>query len=390
MEEDRLVKIITEGAQIYLNKQLKLLEQFAAIDCGTGDEGGNKKIVSLLIKELEQIGANCQTIYVPGVGTHVVARIKPEYPKGKVIINAHLDTVFHPGDVKQHPFRIKDDWAWGLGVADCKGGVATSIYAVRIMKDAGMLPNKELVMIYNCDEETGSQSAREIFEQEAKDAECAFVFEPARNKNGIITKRRGQAFVTIQVDGIEAHAALEPQRGASATLELAYVIWKLHRMGDNAKKMLYNIGRMGGAETSLVVAGHAWCEAAVSLEGPETLKQIQEEMQNLKKNVEIPGCRISTKLKVLFPAQRRTCGNVRLYELVKKAGEQMEIELPEEESAGPSDACYFSTFGIPTVDAMGPYMRDIHTVNERMYIPSLLERTKLFAMVLGLLRENEI
>ena len=68
----------------------------------------------------------------------------------------------------------------------------------------------------------------------------------------------------------------------------------------------------------------------------------------------------------------------------------MEIELPEEESAGPSDACYFSTFGIPTVDAMGPYMRDIHTVNERMYIPSLLERTKLFAMVLGLLRENEI
>ena len=55
----------------------------------------------------------------------MVGRIKPANAEGKIIISAHLDTIFHAGDAEKHPFRIEEGYAYGLGIADCKGGVVT-------------------------------------------------------------------------------------------------------------------------------------------------------------------------------------------------------------------------------------------------------------------------
>ena len=84
----------------------------------------------------------------------------------------------------------------------------------------------------------------------------------------------------------------------------------------------------------------------------------------------------------------RTEGNVRVYQLVHEAGALMGLDLPEQASGGSSDACYFTTYGAPTVDGLGPYLHDIHTFNERLDIASIQEKTQLFATVLGLLGEQ--
>lgn len=385
MVQEKLLAAAKEGARRYNQVQLELLRRFSQIDCGTGDEEGNKRVVELVAAFLEEGGIPWEQIHYPGVGSHVVARLTPKEPDGKILINCHLDTVFHLGDAEKHPFRQEGDWVWGLGVADCKGGFVTSAAAVRIMKEAGMLPNKEIVMIYSCDEETGSHTGREVFKKEAEGAQYAFVFEPARNQNGIITRRKGQAFVTVRVEGVEAHAALNYKKGASATLELAEKILQMEQMGDEAKGIHYNVGRMGGAATSLVVAGEAWCEAAVSLDSPDSLEQVRRDMAALEGDVKTPGCKVRTSIDLLFPTQEQTAENVALCSLVQKAGALMDLNLPEESSAGPSDACWFSTYGVATVDALGPFMKDIHTTNERMYLPSLAERTQLFCLVLGML-----
>ncbi len=385
MVTDGVKETAKKGAARYYEQQVELLKEFAAIDCGTGDEAGNEKAVKIVENVLGQLGAECERVYYPGVGTHVIARLKPEHPQGKIIINSHLDTVFHPGDAQQFPARIEGDWMYGLGVADCKGGFVTSAFAVKIMQEAGLLPQKEIVMIYSCDEETGSHTGREIFKRESEGAQYAFVFEPARNKNGVITKRKGQAFVEVSVEGVEAHAALNYKQGSSATLELAHKILMMQEMEDEEKGIHYNVGRMSGAVNSLAVAGKAWCEAAVSLNSPDSINQIMADMQTLEKTVFVEGCKTETKINVMFPTQERTQGNMELYELVRKAGNYMNLELPEEESAGPSDACFFSTNGVATVDAMGPFMKDIHTTSERVYLPALLERTELFCLVLAMI-----
>ena len=55
---------------------------------------------------------------------------------------------------------------------------------MKILQDLGMLPQKEILLIFNCDEEVGSLSGRKIFEKEAVGAEAAYCFEPTKGYNG--------------------------------------------------------------------------------------------------------------------------------------------------------------------------------------------------------------
>ena len=110
-----LVRAARTGSEAMLPRQLALLEKICAIDSGTGDEAGNAAVIELLEPVLSELGAQVERVTEPGLGTHLVARVRPEAPQGRVLLAAHLDTVFGPGSAEKHPFRIDGDWAWGLG-----------------------------------------------------------------------------------------------------------------------------------------------------------------------------------------------------------------------------------------------------------------------------------
>lgn len=187
LSRQQVLEAAKNGAAAYSDKQVELLRRMCSIDCGTGDVDGNAKIVEIVLEYLNEIGGlDIEVVEAEGLGKHVVARIKPENPKGKLVMCAHLDTVFKPGDAAAHPFHIDGDTCYGLGAVDCKGGMVVSSTAFRIAKEAGMLPDLEIVMIYNCDEEIGSPSGRKLFEREAKGATAAFVCEAGRKENGLI------------------------------------------------------------------------------------------------------------------------------------------------------------------------------------------------------------
>ena len=152
MQQSNCAQRTLQKTQELLPRQLALLEQFAGIDCGTGTLPGNAKVVELVCQVLEEIGAKVELTECPKTGKHVVARLNAGSKKGKIILNAHLDTVFHPGDTQKHPFHIEGDWAHSLGVADCKGGVVTSLFAALGAKELGLLPDWEIVFLYNADD----------------------------------------------------------------------------------------------------------------------------------------------------------------------------------------------------------------------------------------------
>ena len=372
-----------QGAKKYAGEQLELLRRLSEIDHGTGNIEGNRQVIQQMDALFATMDIAVEYPENPGRGRHVVARIKPERSTGKVIINSHLDTVFKPGDAAAHPFRIEGDIAYGLGIADCLGGFVVSCYAVKIMQQAGMLPDKEIVMIYNSDEEIGSPSGRSIFQQEAKDAQMAFVFEPAREENGILTYRKGVAACKLEVFGKEAHAGLKYTEGRSATVELAHQILALNAMNDPKTEKFYNVGPLTGGKGAGIVAGHASADIMISLADNDSFSQVCADMERLEKNIMVDGCTVKASADMIFPPMEHTAGNVSVYEIVHEVGLQMGVDYPEQFSAGSSDACYFTTYGVPTVDGLGPYMYDIHTFNERLVISSIQQKTQLFAVVLG-------
>lgn len=130
-----------------------------------------------------------------------------------------------------------------------RGGFAVSAFCRKIASELGLLPNKEIVMIYSCDEEIGSITSREVFEKAAKGAECAYVFESSvRTDKGwaVVNERRGVILGALDIKGVEAHAGGAYLAGHSATKELAHKILKLYSFNDYDREIYYNAAPVSG------------------------------------------------------------------------------------------------------------------------------------------------
>ena len=263
-----LARAAWAGAEAVLPRQLALLEKICAIDSGTGDEAGNAAVIELLEPVLSELGAQVERVTEPGLGTHLVARVRPEAPQGRVLLAAHLDTVFSPGSAERHPFHIDGDWAWGLGAGDCKSGVLISLFGALILKEAGLLPPWELTYLFTCDEETGSRSGQKVYAREVRGADLALVFEGGREtadgRPRFITARKGVILGAIDVKGREAHAGKAYLEGHSAVLELAHQIIRLYSFNDSEKGIWYNVAPISGGRPNGVVAGEARGEFCVA------------------------------------------------------------------------------------------------------------------------------
>jgi glutamate carboxypeptidase len=379
---DEIISKIRHKTESYFSHQLDFLSKLISFDSGTGNLEGNKNVVDLIAQFLERLPATVTTVTVPEVGCHLIAKLGQGGSR-KILCLAHLDTVFGPGQAQQHPFRIEGPRAYGLGIADCKGGVAVSLFGLLIAHELGLIsPDLEIALLYTCDEETGSKSSKALFETESSNAGCAFVFEPARAENGLITSRKGCAYGSLVAAGQEAHAGNAYLKGVDANLGLAKTLVELSRYNIPDKELFFNAGTIQGGRRADVVSEFAKSEFFVTFGSSEDLDYIANSLKCLENKELVSKCQVSSHLEVYFPPMPRTPGNVRAYESVANAGALLGMELPEQSSAGSSDACWCSYYGMPVIDGLGPYMFDIHTKNESLLLDSLKSKTELFALVL--------
>src|SRR5262245_38030250 len=90
-------KQVYERAQYHKDEALKLWERLVNIDSGTGDEDGLKAVSAIVTAELQKLGAQVETVPAkPAVGDNVVATFTGT-GKGRILLMAHMDTVFAKG-----------------------------------------------------------------------------------------------------------------------------------------------------------------------------------------------------------------------------------------------------------------------------------------------------
>ena len=288
---EQVVAAARKGAAEAQRQQIEIVKQFAAIDCGTGDEEGNARVVEIIDQQLKLIkGIEITHHYAEGYGIHIVARLKPEQPEGKILLSAHTDTVFHRGDTAAYPYHEDGDTAYGLGIVDCKGGILVAIHAVRIMQEADMLPNKEIVFIFNCDEETGTPTGHAVFDTEIPGAEMAFVFEPSRDEDGVLTARKGACSITVEVFGKKAHSGVNYLDGRSATVELGHMLVRLYENNDNVRGIQFNPAALyGGDYGTGIVSDHATAKVGVRVACQADIDKVKEIISRVEKETYIEG-----------------------------------------------------------------------------------------------------
>lgn len=386
------VQKIKELAEGCLDEQVELLKTFAAIDCESKDVEGNRKTVDVAEKVLRTIdGIKIEEMFFEGTGTHIIATIKPENPDGKIVLNSHLDTVFPKGFAEKYPPFIDDEnWLHGLGTGDCKGGFAVSAFAVKIASELGFLPNKEIVMIYSCDEEIGSITSREVFEKAAKGAECAYVFESSVRTDkglGIVNERRGVILGALDIKGVEAHAGGAYLAGHSATKELAHKILKLYSFNDYDREIYYNAAPVSGGRPNGVVAGDARMEfCCAGLPTNDSFAEAEANIRSLAESNEDPGCSSEVTYRTLFPALEKSDAGDKACEIASEAGKLLGLTVEAVAEPTATDANWFCYYGVPAIDALGPVQFGMHTTEEKVYIPSISEMTELFTVMLAIMK----
>ena len=87
----------------YKDEALKLLERLVNIDSGSANTAGLEKVRGMAVEELQKLGGTIETFpATPHPGTNVVATLKGT-GKAKILLMAHMDTVFKEGLARPSP-----------------------------------------------------------------------------------------------------------------------------------------------------------------------------------------------------------------------------------------------------------------------------------------------
>src|ERR1700678_86519 len=202
---------------------LELLKSIVNIDSGSGDVAGGKRVEEILAAQLKSSGADVR--YEPAEAPNLPPNLVAVFHgtgNAKILIVAHIDTVFGPGTTAKRPYSVEGNRAHGPGVGDEKAGVANAVIALKILHDLGFKKYASITLLLDDSEELGSPGSTELIKTLAKQNDVEFNMEPGDPPDALTVWRKGSADISIRVQGRAAHAGMVPQNGRNAAVELVH------------------------------------------------------------------------------------------------------------------------------------------------------------------------
>ncbi len=363
-----------------LDRTIRRIQQLVEIESPSRDEAGSRMAVVWIEDELRRISDDfrIERITVEGFGEHLVVRAY-EGKEKPVLLLGHTDTVHPRGTKERNPTRIEDGRLYGCGTFDMKANIVVILEVLRAFREFELTPPRPITILLSCDEEIGSHSGRSIVEREAANAEYALVCEPSADGRAK-TGRKGTGMFTIKAHGIPAHAGLEPEKGASAVLELSRQIQRLHDLNDLEKGTTVNVCIVSGGTASNVIPSEAECEVDVRFSSMKEAARIEKAITTLKPFD--PKVRVEVIGEINRPPMERSRAVIKLYERARKTALNFGYELGETTVGGASDGNFVAALGVPLLDGLGITGDGAHTLDEYVRVDDIPKRALLLARLI--------
>ncbi|HEY8561707.1 MAG TPA: M20 family metallopeptidase [Pyrinomonadaceae bacterium] len=372
---------ILEFFQNTQERIVRRIQQLVEIESPSRDEAGSRMVAVWLENETRKISENfrIERVAAESYGEHLIIRAFESAAEKPILLLGHTDTVHPRGSKDKNPTRVEDGRLYGCGSFDMKANIVLMLEVLRAFAELDLKPKKPLTILLSCDEEIGSRSGRELVEREAAGAEFCLVCEPSAGGK-VKTGRKGTGMFRVKTHGIPAHAGLEPERGASAILEIAQQIQKLHELNNLEKGTTVNVCTIAGGTTSNVIPAEAVCEVDVRFTSAGEAERIKTAVQNLKSvdarvKIEIEG-------EINRPPMERSPAVVGLYEKARALAAEFDYELGETQVGGASDGNFVAALGVPVLDGLGVSGDGAHTLDEFIFIEDIPRRATLLAKLL--------
>lgn len=357
---------------------LSLLEALVNIDTASDNKEGADILGNLLYQQFADQGFVIERNHQDYYGDHIICKLNSL--GSNTLIIGHFDTALPKGSVKERPFKIVGDKAYGPGVVDMKAGIVATLFAVKsLLKTTDVKPN--ITIIFNSDEEPGSPTSRNVIQKEALRASRCFIMEGS-SPNSIVTERKGVGIFTFKCKGVAAHAGSDPENGRSAIIEMGHKILELSALSDLKRGVSVNVGVVNGGTYPYVIAEEAVAKVDCRIPTKEDGNFLINKFSQLVKMSHVEDVITEWDGSFHRPPMEKGPGTIQLLKQVSEMGTELGLTLREKKSGGASDGNLTSAFGVPTICGMGPEGDGCHGPNEYVNIQSIFERTKLLAQAL--------
>jgi len=361
------------------------IQSLVETESPSGDEQGSRAVVDLLVQHANRVGCvdEVERVDVPGFGQHLLIKaFQKQGNAGQILLVGHTDTVHALGSVAERPWRRVAGRIYGPGIFDMKANCALAIEVLRALAELNAAPPFGVTLALTCDEEVGSLSGWPLLERAARTQEtrCALVMEPPASGGRVKTGRKGTGIFAIKVEGKAAHAGLEPEKGASAILELARQTEQLHALNLSGSGITLNVGVVHGGTRSNVVAAEAQGEIDVRFSTAAESREIERILANLKPIDERTKVFVSGGIN--RPPMERTSAVIELYEKARAIAAEVDFELGEAQVGGASDGNFLAAMGIPVLDGLGISGDGAHAVHEHIEANDIARRGALIGGLL--------
>lgn len=373
------------------------LETLTNIDCGSYDAVGVNLVAQWVTERLKRQGINSERIVSESIaggrydgtpiGDSVVGRLRGDNASGaRILLMAHMDTVFEPGEPQRRPFSVAGQIARGPGVCDDKAGLLTGLYALAVLAELDYRDFAEIVLHCSPDEEIGSPASRQVIETLADGVDAAICLECARANGDLVSARKGIADLQIQIRGRAAHAGIEPEKGINAAVEAAHLILALQELNGRWPTVTCNVGLLRGGSRPNIVCDLVELEVDLRCANTTGFAAAYAQIERLCQQPTVPGIEVQLRRTAEHVPWERNAGTADLVSKASRVGESVGVIVQEAATGGAADANTTAALGVPTIDGLGPVGGDDHAPTEWLDLSTITSRVALLA---GLLTEIE-
>ena len=372
------------------------IERLVNIDSGSFTAEGVNKVADICQAHFEASGWEVQRHRDrreregtgPPLGDMVVGRRVGRRPVAdggrRLLLLAHMDTVFDEGTAIARPFLIRGGRAYGPGVTDDKAGVVCGLEAVDVLCDlAGFDDFATITLVLSPDEEIGSPFSRPLIEALAAEHDLAVGLEAARTNGALVSARKGIAAFTVEVEGKAVHAGVRPGEGANAVLEAAHKTVALQALNGRWPEVTCNVGVLQGGRRINVVADHVVMQLELRAATTAALEQAVAEVERIVAVATVPGTQAQLLQAHRHVPMERTPAAAALVVEAQAVARDLGLEVGEAATGGAGDANTTAAAGLPTIDGLAPVGGNAHGPEEWLDLDSVVPRTALLAGLLA-------
>jgi glutamate carboxypeptidase len=374
---------------------LDSIREFVNIETGSRDHEGITQATELLGEKLRALGAmvefiepqeatNYRMMDTPEkIGRMVKATFKGTGTK-RILMIAHMDTVYVKGMAAKQPFRIDGDKAYGLGISDDKQGVAMVLHVAAMLRAMNFREYGTLTILVNGDEEISSPGSRFELTKAGSEHDAVMSFEATRTANDKLSlATSGIASVELKVEGRASHAGAAPERGVNALYELSHQILQMRDLSQNDKGLKLNWTVSQAGTNRNVIPAYASAQADVRVLRVSDYDGIEATVRERAKNQLLPQAKVIVNFERRRPPLEVTAANRKLaahaQNIYAELGRKLEVD--DQPEGGGTDAAFAALkTSAPVVERFGLQGFGGHTAdNEYVLLDTIEARLYLAA-----------